>query len=113
MDIQQITIDTEYSVRTQISLSPSLYRLLKERAKNEEKSMSAVIRENLISHFQEKEKKRELDIERLKRLANAPWEVLRNEKGGWRTVKNPHKLIRKWRLEDDKKREEMMAKALR
>lgn len=113
MDIQQVITDTKYNIRTQISLSPSLYRLLKEKAKHEEKSLAAVIRENLISHFQEKEKKQELDKERLKHLANSPWEILRNEKGGWRTVKNPHKLIRKWRLEDDKKREEMMAKALR
>lgn len=111
MDIQQVIEDTKYSVRTQISLSSSLYRLIKDEARKEQTSLAAIIRKYVMTGLKEQKQKEELSKERLQRLTNLI-ESLPREKSGWARVKNPHKLIRKWREEDDKKREEMLQKAM-
>lgn len=113
MDIQQVINDTDYSVRTQISLSPSLYRLIKERAKREDKSLAQVIREKVLAQLKREDEKEQSTKEELIRLIQKIREIRESGGSGWAKVKNPHKLIRNWREQEDKKREEMMAKALR
>lgn len=111
MDIQQVISDTKYNIRTQISLSASLYHLLQERAKKEEKSLAAVVRERVIRQLKNEEEKEQQSQERIRDIIKAV-DALKG-KSGWSHVKNPHALIRRWRQDDDKKREEMMKKALR
>jgi len=113
MDIQQIISDTNYSVRTQISLSPSLYRLIKKRAKSEDKSLAQLIREKVLAQLKREEEKKHSTKVELIRLTQKIREIRQSGRSGWAKVKNPHELIRKWRKEESKKREEMMAKALR
>lgn len=110
MDIQQVIDDTKYHIRTQISLSSSLYRLLKEKAKQEDKSLAAIIREKLIGQLKKESEKRHASTKRLIQLTQEVKKLRESGKSGWAKVKNPHKLIRKWRQEDDEKREEMMMK---
>lgn len=111
MDIQQVITDTKYNIRTQISLSASLYQLLRERAKKEEKSLAAVVRERVIRQLKNEEEKEQQSQERIRDIIKAVDAL--GGKSGWSHVKNPHALIRRWRKDDDKKREEMMKKALR
>lgn len=101
MDVQQLRNDTVYSVRTQISLSQSLFRLIKSRAKKETKSLAALVRDSLVYYLEEHERKKQLDNTKLEQLANAPWDILAKEKGGWRRVKSPHRLIRHWREQEE------------
>ena len=102
MNLQQVINDTKYSVRTQISLSPSLYQLLKEQARREEKSMAEIIREKVVIQLKKEEQKKVADKKELERLANLVHTIKGNS--GWEKVKNPTALIRKWRREEDEKR---------
>ena len=113
MNMQTVIADTDYSVRTQISLSPSLYRLIKETAKREDKSLAAVVREKVIAQLKQEEEKESQKHERLLAIIEEVRRIRESGKSGWAKVKNPHKLIRKWREDESKKREEMMLKALR
>ncbi|OGG12939.1 hypothetical protein A2773_01890 [Candidatus Gottesmanbacteria bacterium RIFCSPHIGHO2_01_FULL_39_10] len=100
MDIQSVINDTKYPKRTQISLSESLYQLVKSLARKKDKSLSAIIRESIIYTIREDEKRHLIDKEELKLLANAPWEELVKQKSGWSKVQNHRKLIRQWRSKD-------------
>lgn len=104
MDIQQVVDDTKYSVRTQISLSRSLHRLVKKKAKEEEKSMAAIIREKLLKQIQKEEKEGRVKKQRLVKLTEKVREIRESGQSGWAKVKDPHALIRKWRREEDEKR---------
>lgn len=99
MDIQQVINDTNYSVRTQISLSPSLYKLIKETARREDKSLAQVVRDNLLTHFQEENNREKEKTARIMKLIERV-RALRG-KSGWSKVKNPRALIRKWHREED------------
>lgn len=112
MDIQQVINDTNYSVRTQISLSPSLYRVIKERAKREDKSLAQVIREKVVAQLKKEEEKEQSTKVALFRLTQKIRELRKSKESGWAKVGNPAKLIRKWRNREDEKREEMMVNAL-
>lgn len=101
MDIQDVINDTNYSVRTQISLSPSLYRMLKQRAKKEERSIAALIRESVVNSIKSDSEKKENRQKRLMELTEEIRTFAGSGKSGWAKVKNPHKLIRKWRREED------------
>jgi len=107
MDYKQIAEDTKYSVRTQISLSRSLYEAVKTKAKNRGQSMSEVTRKALLNDLEEKEKS---GLARKKRLTQ--WvrrtRGMSKGKGGWGNVGEAHKTIRKWREDDD----EALAKRL-
>ncbi|MBI5452072.1 ribbon-helix-helix protein, CopG family [Candidatus Gottesmanbacteria bacterium] len=108
MDIQQVANDTDYSVRTQISLSPSLYQLIKKKAKREDKSLAQVIRDNLLAHLQEEQQREDARDKRINELIERVRAL--GGKSGWEKVKNHHKLIRRWRKEDDEHRQKMMEK---
>lgn len=100
MNIQNIISDTKYPKRTQISLSVSLYQLIKHIATIKEKSLSHLVRESLYQYLKDEEKRRSMDKEKLWLLANAPWRELKNEKSGWRKVHSARKLIRIWRAKE-------------
>lgn len=110
MDLQQVVSDTKYNIRTQISLSSSLYKLIKEEAKREDKSLAQVIREKVLQQLKEEEGKRRKSKERLLEIIEKVREIRESGKSGWAKVKNPHKLIRRWRKEDDEHRQKMMEK---
>ena len=110
MDIQQVVADTKYNIRTQISLSASLYHILKQRASDEDVSLAEYIRRNLIAHFKEEKEKEGKKKERIMELIEKVRKIRESGNSGWTEVKNPYKLIRKWRQEDDEKREEMIKK---
>ncbi len=99
-DLDTIRKDTKYPKRTQISLSVSLYYLVKYMARKRDISLSQVIREGLFAYFSGEEKRRVHAKETLRSLANAPWTELKNEKSGWASVRNPRQLIRYWRAKD-------------
>jgi len=102
MDIQEITKDNKYSVRTQISLSKTLYKLVRNKAKKENKSISQITREALITDLHKSRLTREEETEKLKALAKKMRGMVKPGDGGWGDVKDPHKLIRSWRSEEDR-----------
>lgn len=101
MNIQQVINDTKYSVRTQISLSPSLYRLIKELAKREEKSLAQIVREKVLQQLKEEEEKEKQKKKRLLEIIEKVREIRESGRSGWAKVKNPRALIRKWHREED------------
>lgn len=108
MQLTTLIQDTDYSVRTQISLSPSLYQFLQKKSREDAKSMAAVIRDTILAYFQEEEKRQQDEREYLKNLAKAGRSI--GKKSGWGKVKNPYKLIREWRKADDIHRQSLLLK---
>lgn len=102
MDYKQAKEDTDYSVRTQISLSKSLYRLVKQWAKREGESMSAIVRRALVEQMQQQEEDKKAKKERLAKLADKARGMIKPGDGGWGDVKDPNKLIRSWREEEER-----------
>lgn len=101
MNIQQVSQDTKYNIRTQISLSSSLYALLKEKAKQEEKSMAAIIREQVLASLHEEEERKNGDQEELRQVVRKIRKFAKEGKSGWAKVKNPQRIIRKWRQAEE------------
>lgn len=101
MNLHQLINDTRYSVRTQISLSPSLYRALKEKAKEADKSLAAVIRDSILSYIKYEEQKEKESKETLHQLTEEIRKIRESGNSGWAKVKDPYKLIRKWRQEEE------------
>lgn len=99
MDTAQLVDDRKYSIRTQISLSRTLYRVLKDRAKRADKSLAQIIRENVVAQLRSEENRERESQLRLKELTEKVRQL--RGKSGWAEVKNPHQLIRKWRREED------------
>ncbi|OGY17727.1 MAG: hypothetical protein A2784_01215 [Candidatus Chisholmbacteria bacterium RIFCSPHIGHO2_01_FULL_48_12] len=102
MTIQQIVQDTSYSVRTQISLSPSLHRAVKQRGKRWGKSLSQLVREALIRELQMEEKRRVGQRDRLEWLIQATRGTIKLGDRGWGAVKDPSRLIRRWRADEER-----------
>lgn len=64
--IDQVKQDTNYSKRTQISLSPTLRKVVEQKIKREGVSLSAYIREALAAHLarEEHEKRKRMEAVR-------------------------------------------------
>lgn len=102
MDYQQLIDDTNYSVRTQISLSPSMYEWVKRMAKRRKTSIAAIVRKALKQQIQRESEDEESRRERLRKLAKKAQGMIKPGDGGWGDVKDPAKLIRQWREEEDR-----------
>lgn len=102
MTIQQIVQDTSYSVRTQISLSPSLYQVIKQKGKKRGKSLSQLVREALVQQLKWEEKRQVDKQSRLEWLIQATKGTIKSGDKGWGTVKDPSRLIRRWRADEER-----------
>src|SRR3990170_4127532 len=102
MDRKLITNDRKYSVRTQISLSPSMYREIKKRAQQERKSMAEVLREAYLTNKQAVAARLGERIKKLTEWVEKTKGMSKGKRGGWGDPWLAHKLIRKEREEENK-----------
>ena len=102
MDKKLIIDDAKYSVRTQISLSPSMYREIKKRARQERKSMAQVLREAYLTYEHETTTRLGERTKKLTAWVEKTKGMSKGKRGGWGDPWLAHKLIRKEREEEDK-----------
>ena len=102
MTIQQIIQDTSYSVRTQISLSPSLYQAIRQKGRKRGKSLSQLVREALVQQLKWEEERRVERQDRLEWLIQATRGTIKAGDGGWGAVRYPFRLIRRWRADEER-----------
>jgi len=97
----QMIKDTRYNVRTQISLSRSLYTAIKNRARREGKSIARVLREAYRVYEQQDEGERTKRQKWLEKWVARTRGMSKGKRGGWGDPLIAHKLIRKEREEED------------